>query len=215
MKNTFFTLLLMLFITPALAQNSSEAKALLDKVSASYQNKSSFYLKFNSALQNASTKTNDSYSGEVYVKKNKYNLTVPKMDINQIYDGSKLYTISKDQQEVTVTKPEANSEELFTPTRVLDMYKSGFNLSMDKSRNVNGKNLTFVKLTPVSGSKGIKHVLVGIDKTKNEMVQLIEVNNNNTTTTVTVEKQLNDIIVPKSILTFNKNYYKDYFISEI
>ena len=205
----------MLIILPVSAQNSKDAKTLLDNVSKNYQNKSSFYLKFNSTLKNTSANTSDSYSGEVYVKKNKYNLSVPKMDIRQIYDGYKLYTISSDMQEVTVTKPDADSEELFTPTRVLDMYKSGFNLSIDGMRKAAGKNLTFVKLTPTSATKGIKHVLVGIDRTTNELVQLIEVNNNGTTTTLTVEKQLNDIIVPNSILSFNKDFYKDYYISEI
>ena len=215
MKKAIYTLVLMLMIMPMYAQNSSEAKTLLDNVSKAYQNKSSFYLKFNTKLNNTAANTSDSYTGEVYVKKNKYNLSVPKMDIRQIYDGFKLYTISSDMQEVTVTKPDANSDELFTPTRVFDMYKSGFNLSMDGTRKAAGKNLTFVKLTPTTAGKGIKHVLVGIDRTTNQMVQLIEVNNNNTTTTITVDQQLNDIIVPNSILSFNKDFYKDYYISEI
>ena len=206
---------MVMMLVPLMGQNSNEAKTLLDNVSKAYQNQNSFYLKFNSVLNNSATKTNDSYGGEVYVKKNKYNLSVPKMDIKQIYDGYKLYTISTDMQEVTVTKPDANSEELFTPTRVLDMYKSGFNLSMDGTKKVNGKTISLVKLTPITAAKGIKYVLVGIDKSTNQLVQLIEVNTNNTTTTITVEKQLNNVIVPKSLLNFNKNYYKDYYISEI
>lgn len=213
MKKLIYTLLTFLLITPIFAQNNSEAKNLLDKVSANYQNKSSLYLEFSSELRNTQTNTKDSYTGEVYIKGNQYNLSIPKMDIQQIYDGKKLHTIAKDQQEVTITSPDANSEELFTPTRILEMYKNGYNLSMDQTKSVKGKSLTFVRLTPTN-QKNLQYVLVGIDKTKNELVQLIEVNNN-TTITVTVEKQLNDIIVPKSILTFNRAFYKDYYISEI
>ena len=214
MKKLIYTLFAMLVITPFFAQNNSQAKNILDKVSANYHNKSSLFLKFNSVLENTQAKTNDSYSGEVYIKDNHYNLSIPKMDIKQIYDGKKLYTIALDQQEVTVTVPEADSDELFTPTRVLDIYKKGYNLSMDQAKKVNGRNLTFVKLTPTV-KDNIKYILVGVDQVKNELVQLIEVNNNNTQTTITVEKQLNDVIIPKAILTFNEAFYKDFYISEI
>ena len=214
MKKLIYTLMFMLMLIPAVAQNSAEAKTLLDNVSNAYQAKNSFFLKFNSVLNNSQTNTKDSYAGEVYVKKEKYNLAIDKLDIRQIYDGTKLYTISKDQQEVTITKPDPKSDELFTPTKVFDMYKTGFNLAMGETKKVNGKNVTFVKLTPTN-DKNIKHVLVGIDKLTNDMVQLVEVNNNNTTTTITVEKQVNDIIVPKSILNFNKSHYSDYYISEL
>ncbi|MGI9526747.1 MAG: LolA family protein [Weeksellaceae bacterium] len=214
MKTLIYSVLFALIIIPASAQNNSQAKALLDKVSQNYKNKNSFYLKFNSELVNTQANTKDAYEGEVYVKKNKYNLTVPKMDIKQIYDGTKLYTISKEQQEVTVTKPAPNSDELFTPTRVFEMYKKGFNLSMDKTDRVNGRNVQYIKLTPTTASD-LQYVLVGIDKSTNELVQLIETNANNTKTTVTIQKQLNNIIVPSGIISFNKKNFKGYYISEI
>lgn len=203
-----------LIVVPVLAQNSSEAKSLLDKVSNKYKNTSTFYLKFNSELENIKAKTKESYAGEVYVKGQKYNLSVPKMDIRQIFDGDKLYTISKDQMEVTVTEIDKDSDELFTPTRVFEMYKKGFNLSMDKTGKVNGKTVTYIKLTPTTNDN-LKYVLIGINKANNEMVQLVEVNKNDTKTTVTIEKQLNDIIVPKSNISFDKKFYKDYYINPI
>lgn len=213
MKKLIYTLMIALMIVPVMAQNN-QAKTLLDKVSSNYKNKSSFYLKFNSVLENTQAKTKDSYAGEVYVKGAKYNLSVPKMDIRQIYDGNKLYTISKDQMEVTVTAPAKDSDELFTPTRILEMYKNDYRLKMDVSKKINGRNVSFIKLIPTV-KNNIKYILVGVDKAKNELVQMVEVNQNNTTTTLTVEKQLNNIIVPKSILSFNKKFYKDYYISEI
>lgn len=214
MTKLIYTLLTLMLITPALAQNSAEAKNLLDEVSANYQGKSSLYLEFESVLENKQTKTKDAMDGEVYIKGNQYNLSIPTLGIQQIYDGQKLHTISTDQKEITVTTPEADGDELFTPTRVLEMYKSGYDLSMDQTKNLNGKAITFVKLTPTS-KQNIQYILIGIDKSKNELNQLIEVNQNNTSTTITVQKQLHNIIVPSSLLNFNKAFYKDYYISEI
>lgn len=212
MKKLLFFVTLILGLISVDAQSNSQAKALLDEISSSYKSKSTIYMKFNSELNNSKTKTKDSFSGEVYIKRNKYNLSIPKIDVRQIYDGGKLYTISKEQQEITITKPKSDSDMLFTPTKVFDMYKQGFNISFDKSQ-ANSK-LTFIKLTPNTESN-ITHVLIGVDKAKKELVKIIELNKNNTTTSITVEKQLENIIIPKSLLNFDKKFYKDYYISEI
>src|SRR5690554_8119173 len=121
MKKLIYTVITMLFIAPTFAQNSTEAKSLLDRVSAKYHSNSSLYLKFESVLENKQTNTKDAFGGEVYIKGNQYNLSIPEMDIQQIYDGEKLHTIAKDQQEITISTPDPNGDELFTPTRVLDM----------------------------------------------------------------------------------------------
>lgn len=212
MKKLLFFVTLVFGIVSINAQNSSQAKALLDEVSSSYKSKSTIYMKFESELNNSKTKTKDGFNGEVYIKGNNYNLSIPKLDVRQIYDGKKLHTISEEQQEVTITKPKPDSDMIFTPTKIFDMYKKGFNISFDKSQ-ANSK-LTFIKLTPNTESN-ITHVLIGVDKAKKELVKIIELNKNNTTTSITVKKQLENIIIPKSLLNFDKKFYKDYYISEI
>lgn len=212
MKKSISILFVVAIMFPMLAQTS--ARGILDKVSENYQNFSSYYLSFKSELENAQAGTQDSFEGEVYVKGNKYNLSIPQMDVNQIYDGKKLYTISKEMKEVTVSKPEPGSDDLFTPTKVLNMYKTGYKITMDKQKTITGKKLTFIKLTPEK-NENLNYILLGIDTQKNELVQLIEVNKSNTKTTLTVKKQINRIIVPRSILKFNKKSYEGYYISEI
>ncbi|MRI64336.1 outer membrane lipoprotein carrier protein LolA [Ornithobacterium rhinotracheale] len=207
MKKLFYTSCLALFSVATFAQN---AKQILDNVSNHYKNQKSVYIKFKSELENSGSNTKDSYTGEVYVKGDKYNLTVPKMDIRQIYDGKKLYTISSENQEVTVSKPEKGSDELFTPTRVLDIYKDGYTLSLDKKQG----NIQFIKLVPTKKSE-LKYIIVGVDTSKNQLVKLSQTNNKNTTTTFTVQKQVDDIIIPSALLNFSKKFYKDYYISEI
>ncbi|MDO5510120.1 MAG: outer membrane lipoprotein carrier protein LolA [Weeksellaceae bacterium] len=214
MKTVIYALMGILFMAPMQAQSSAEAKRILDEVSQAYKQRSSFHMKFDSELHNAKTNTKDRFDGQVYVRGERYNLSVPKMDIRQIYDGKKLHTVSADQKEVTVTTPEASGDELFTPTKVFEMYRKGYNLSVDKTAVVNGRNLTFVKLTPTTAGS-VKHVLVGIDRVKKELVQLIEVNQNNTTTTITVKEQIANVVVPNSLLTFNKSQYPGYYVTEM
>lgn len=207
MKKLFYSTCLAFLGVVSFAQS---AQQILDNVSEHYKNQKSFYIKFQSTLENNGAKTKDSYTGEVYVKGNKYNLTVPKMDIRQIYDGKKLYTISSENQEVTVSRPEKDSDELFTPTRVLDIYKNGYTLSLDKKQG----NVQYIKLIPTKKSE-LKYIIVGVDVKKNQLVNLSQTNNKNTITTFIVQKQVENIIIPNALLNFSKKFYKDYYISEI
>lgn len=193
------------------AQN---AEAILNKVSANYKAKNSYYIKFKSELENSKTNTKDQYSGEVYVKKEKYNLSVPAMNIQQIYTGKKLYTVNQEIQEVTVTQPEKNSDELFTPTRVLDIYKKGYTLSVEGKEYFQNKDVTKIKLTPTK-SGNVKYIIIGVNEKNNNLVYLQEVDLNDTKITISVEKQLFNIIVPYTLLNFDKKFYKNYYISEI
>lgn len=214
MKNVIFTFIALFFTSFTFAQNAADAKLLLDEVSKTYKSSDNFYIQFQTKLNNSSTGTADQYDGEVYVASNKYNLTIDKMDVNQIYDGTKLYTISKDLKEVTVTKPTADSDELFTPTRVFEMYKNGYSFGWDKAKTLNGKSVKVVKLTP-TGSSDIKHVLVAVDAATKQLVELTEVTKNGTTTTVTVTKQQRNIIIPSAMLKFDEKFFSDYYVTEI
>lgn len=207
MKKLFYSLVLMLMISPIFAQN---AEQILDKVSNHYKNQKSLYLKFESKLQNTDTHTKDSYNGEIYVKGDKYNLSVPKVSVKQIFDGKKLYTIDSDAKEVTVSKPEKGSDELFTPTSVLDIYKNGFKLSLGKKSGAT----QYIKLVPTKDSE-LKYILVGVNTQTSQLVSLEQMNKNNTSTTFRITKELQGVIIPRSFLSFNKKFFKDYYISEL
>lgn len=207
MKNFIYTISLVLIGVSTYAQTANQ---ILDKVRDNYESQKSFYIKFKSNLENKATKTQDNYEGEVYVKGNKYNLTIPKMNIRQIYDGKKLYTISTDNQEITVTQPESGSEDLLTPTRIFSIYKKEYDLSIDKKKG----NIQYIKLVPQKKSD-LKYILIGVDSNKNQLKELIQVNNKNTATTFSIEKEVNNVIVPSSLINFDEKFYKDYYISEI
>lgn len=207
MRNFIYTISLVLIGVSTYAQTANQ---ILDKVRDNYESQKSFYIKFKSNLENKATKTQDNYEGEVYVKGNKYNLTIPKMNIRQIYDGKKLYTISTDNQEITVTQPESGSEDLLTPTRIFSIYKKEYDLSIDKKKG----NIQYIKLVPQKKSD-LKYILIGVDSNKNQLKELIQVNTKNTATTFSIEKEVNNVIVPSSLINFDEKFYKDYYISEI
>lgn len=205
MKNKLFLLLMMFASTVAFGQN---AKGLLEKVKNKYNSASTYYIKFDFS---SAGKTQ---TGEVFSAKQKFNLNV--MDINQIYDGKKLYTISNDEKEVVISNDD-NIDDVLTPTKILNTYSKDFNYTLDKKQTIGGKPIQFVKLTPKSKGLGIQYALLGINTNNNEIYQYKEVGNNNSTTTITVKEYLENLIIHKSYFNFDASKYKSkgYIVTQL
>ena len=119
--------------------NAQTAQQWMDKVSEYYQKNPTYYNKFE-LKESGAQKT---HTGELFAAKERYSLDV--MDIKQMYDGKMLYTVSKEDKEVTVSMPEPDSDDLLTPTKILKMYKSGFQLSLGKTETIAGEKIQFIK----------------------------------------------------------------------
>lgn len=205
-------IILILAITTGLAQAQSPEQ-ILDKVATQHKKNVNYFIAFDYELNNPKTGVSQKETGEVYTAKKKYNLSL--LGIKQIYNGKKLYTIDKETQEVIITNPKDNDDDLITPTKVLDMYKNGFKLSLDQKKTIKGNPIQYIKLVPEKKSD-IKHYLVGVNTNNNTLYQYQSVNQENTKTTLTITKYLENLIIPKNIFKFNNKEYikKGYFITE-
>src|SRR5690606_1289890 len=196
MNKYLFSILSILVIS--VSAKAQSAKELLDKVSDSYQKISTYYIKFE-VKENKDTHVE---SGEVFASKEKYNLNV--MGINQIYDGKTLYTVSKEDKEVTVSTPEKDSDDLLTPVKILGMYKTGYKYDLDKTSTVNGNKIQFIKLTP-TGKSDISYISVGINTQNNTLYQYQEFHKNGGSRTITVKDYLENLIIPKPLFKFDQS----------
>jgi outer membrane lipoprotein-sorting protein len=140
-------LLLFTLLTSSLllAQNDSKAKALLDEVSQKVKSYENISLTFKYALENAAENINQETRGNVVMSGEKYKLNI--LGITRIFDGSKLYTISAEDEEVVISEENDNDEETVTPSEMLSFYEEGFNFKMDIIQNVSGRKIQYVKLT--------------------------------------------------------------------
>lgn len=208
MKNYFLTTLTLFLISVSTyAQN---AKELLDQVSNTYIKIPTYYIKFE-VKESGNSKAE---TGEVYAAKEKYNLNV--MGINQIYDGKTLYTVSKEDKEVTVSAPSKDSDDLLTPVKILGMYKTGYKYELEKTSTVNGDKIQFIKLTP-TGNSEIKSISVGINTKNKTLYQYKENHKNGGSRTITVKDYLENLIIPKPLFKFDKSKYESdgYIVTQI
>ncbi|MBN2867151.1 MAG: outer membrane lipoprotein carrier protein LolA [Flavobacteriaceae bacterium] len=212
MKKLLFLFLSTIFTLTTYAQDA-KAKALLDEVSTKAKSYDNISIDFKYVLENTEENIKQETRGDVIMEGEKYRLNI--LGITRIFDGQNLYSISPEDEEVTISKASNEDNNTITPSKMLSFYKDGFTYKMDIEQNVQGRKIQFVKLTPIDSSSEIKYVLLGIDvKTKN-IYRLIEIGKNGTKTTLTVNSFKTNETLSKSLFTFDKEKYKDYYINKL
>lgn len=204
----YSTLLFLIFSLNLLGQTAQE---WLDQVKSVYTKAPTYYIKFE-VSQTGQAETD---IGEVFAAKEKYNLNV--MGINQIYDGKSLFTISKEDKEVTISIPGKDSDDLLTPVKILNMYSSGYDLSLDKRSTVDGQNIQFIKLTPTNAQSNTKQILVGVNTNNKTLYQFQETFKDGNSRTITVKDFLENLIIPRALFKFEKTKYENngYIVTQI
>ena len=209
MKKIIYTFILLLVGVGTL--NAQSAKQILDKVYTKYTNANSYYIKFdfNHTVNGKST----ARSGEVYSMKQKFNLNVG--DINQIFTGKELITISKDDKEVTISDA-SNTDDFLTPTKILNTYRSGYNYTLSDKIKVGNQTIQHIKLTPTASST-MKYCILGVNTSNNQIYDYKEVGKNGDTTSIIVKDYLENLLIHKSYFNFDQKKYKSqgYIITQL
>ncbi|MBE9489518.1 MAG: outer membrane lipoprotein carrier protein LolA [Bacteroidetes bacterium] len=207
-------IILTLFVSATIfAQNSSEAKALLDEVTAKVKSYENISIDFKYVLNNSEENIRQETRGDVIMQNDKYVLNI--LGITRIFDGKTLYNISPEDEEVTISSENTEDENTITPSKMLSFYENGYNYSMDIIQNVNGRKIQYVKLVPIDSKSEIKHVLLGIDIKTKHIYNLIEIGSNDTKTTLTVNSFKTNEPLSKTLFTFDQSKYKDYYINKL
>lgn len=210
MKQILVTLLVLVSFT-TFAQN--DAKKLLDEVSTKVKSYDNISIDFKYVLVNLEEDINQETRGNVILQGDKYLLNI--LGITRIFDGKTLYSISPEDEEVTISSENSQDENTITPSKMLSFYENGYNYKMDIIQNVNGRKIQYVKLTPIDSNTEINQVLLGIDINTKHIYNLIEVGSNKTKTTLTVNSFKTNEPLSKTLFTFDKTKYKDYYINKI
>ncbi len=210
-------LLILAFITlgfTGFAQNDSKAETLLNEVSNKIKSYKNISIDFKYELNNVNEENmSQETRGDVVIEGEKYKLNI--LGITRIFDGKTLYTISPEDEEVTISSDNSDDEGTISPSDMLSFYEDGYTYKMDIVQNVKGRKIQYVKLSPMDTNSEIKHVLLGIDATTKHIYNLIEVGKNGTKTTLTVNSFQTDQPISKTLFTFDESKYADYYINRI
>lgn len=206
-------ILLLIFGSSVFAQDSNKAKALLKEVSNKVNSYDNISIDFKYVLDNTSENIKQETRGDVVLQGDNYKLNI--LGITRIFNGKTLYSISPEDEEVTISNEDGNDENTITPSKMLSFYQDGYTYKMDIVQNVRGRKIQYVKLNPIDSNSEIKYVLLGIDAETKHIYNLIETGENGTKTTLTVNSFKTNTPLSKSLFTFDNNKYKDYYINKL
>ena len=208
-------LFLCIFINLGFSQDNSDAELLLNKVSENIKNYENIYINYAYTLNNIEEDINQTNKGSFVTEGEKWRFEM--LGVTRIFDGSKLYSISPDDEEVTISSQDPEDETTITPNKMLYFYEEGYYFEMDKSRFIgNGqfrKKIQYVKLVPKDSEAEIKYILLGIDTEFNQIYEVIETGKNETVTTISIVDFEFNLPLDENLFVFQKDKYQDYYMN--
>ena len=207
-----FIVLLIIPFCIIYSQDQEKSRLLLDKVSKNMLSKDNMSFEFAYKLENSKEKISQEIVGNAQISGEKYKLNF--MDIQQIYDGHKTYTIIPENEEINIDSGDGNSDLMIKPTNLITFYTSGYGYEWDIKQIVMGRTIQYVRLLPIEENSDVKYLLIGIDVNNLNLHKIIEIGKNGTNTTLKIINQSFNVSLPQNHFKFNPESYKDYFINE-
>ena len=207
------TLLILTITFCGFSQPKNKAKVLLKEVSDKVKGYDNISIDFKYVLENVSENVRQETRGDVVMQGDKYVLNI--LGITRIYDGNSTYSISPEDEEVTVSSSKNDDDDSITPSKMLSFYEDGYTYDLDIVQNVKGRKIQYVKLIPIDSNSEIKNILLGIDAQTKHIYNLIQIGKNGTKTTLTVNSFKTNEPISKSLFTFDISKYSDYYINNL
>lgn len=147
MKKLLIALFTIAIIFQTNGQYDPEALTVLDAMSANYKKIEAFTAEFSQKLTNESAQLDETISGKVSVKGEKFVLDVAGQKI--FNNGTDVYTYNAEVNEVTVATNDPDDAEI-SINNVYDLYKKGFKYALMSTMS-NGDRI--IELDPESRDK--------------------------------------------------------------
>ena len=120
-----------------------------------------------------------------------------------------------EDEEINISNYVEEDSNSITPSKMFTFYQNGYNYKMDITQNVKGREIQYVKLTPMDSKAEIKNILLGIDTQTKHIYNMIQTQENGTKVTITVKSFKTDQPLAKNLFTFNEARYSDFYINRL
>ncbi len=181
--------------------SQSDAKAVLDRVSAKLKGNKGISANFTLTTKDKKKVSHGAKSGQIMVKGQKYYLKQGNTEI--FSDGSKNWSYNATDKEVTVTDADDNNSG-FTPAKFLgNFYDKDFTYTLVSSAG----NAYQIQLVPVDKRKNFKQVTVYVDKTKDLVTKAQVLDKGDNTIDFTLSNVNLSAVIPDSKFAFDAKAY--------
>jgi len=145
--------------------------------------------------------------GSITLQGEKYNLNY--LGNTFIFDGLKLYVINHDEKEVMINDQDLQEDDgVIYPSKLLTFYKEGYEYKMGVIKNIKGRKVQFIDLTPIDTDSEIVKVNLGIDIKTSQIYKLIQFGDNGTKTILTIDQFKSNQNISNELFQFDQNSYE-------
>ena len=137
-----FLLFDLLSLSTIVAQTKDpKVKQLLSEVNEKLNSYDNIEISFKYVLENESENILQETKGKVTLEGDKYVLDI--LGIQRIFDGKTLYTISSEDEEVTISNENFEEENTISPSQLFSFFESGYNYTLDIIQNKMGRKIQY------------------------------------------------------------------------
>lgn len=151
-------------------------------------------------------------NGKAAIQGEKY--VVDFMGLTQIFDGSKMYIINPNDEEITIASAQYSDAQSVSVGNILTFYQKGYTYVWDKKQTVGGKSIQYIKLVPTTKTD-VKEIYLGIDTAKKQIYNRTDVYRSGSKSTITVKTFKTNQTLSKNHFTFTKSKYPNYYINNL
>lgn len=184
-----FTLILAALLSLG-AGAADTAKGVLDKTAKKLSSYPSCQAQFTATMNGRST------SGSITIQGRKFVAVMPETTV--WFDGVTMWTLIKSTNEVNVTTPTAAELQRMNPYYFLNLYKSGYDLSLATR---GGQHVVSLKATKKQSMKSME---VSVDKSTYLPTSVIMTSQRGSQTTVSISNIKKGKKAPDATFRFNK-----------
>jgi len=145
----------------AQSQYDPKARGILDAMSAKYRSIPSFKATITHSLVNEVEELDDEFKGEITVKGDMYKLKLSGQEI--INNGTTIWTYLEEVNEVNITDHDPDEDDI-SPSKIYDLYKTGYKYLWLKEKNVGGEMCDIVDLIPENQESQFFRIRMEISK---------------------------------------------------
>jgi hypothetical protein len=189
--------------------SDSNAKSLLDEVSAATDAHEAIHIVFEYHLNNKAENVQETAAGELTLKDDQYILSF--MGLEQMSDGENVWTIMEDDEEVQISEIDIEEEGALTPSNLLKLYEKGFIYQMGEKVG----NLQMIELLPETPDEVdyIKiHLLID---TQVKQIKTLKQFGKNATESEYVISNFSPSIIEDSAFIFKETDYPEFEIIDL
>ncbi len=208
-KRMKFLLLGFIFVSVLSYGQDSKAETVLKSMSTKIEDMTAFYIEFSASVKNTENGTNFSETGKGWVKGQKFYASYGENTI--ISNGTKTWTIIKDEKTTYVTDADDDESENMNPKKLMTLWKTGFKNKYEKESTLNDVAVHVVNLYPNESKDTDYHTIVlYITKSSSELKKAVMKANDGTVMTYTVTKFTSNPTVEDTKFVYDSKKYPGY-----